>query len=364
MLVWKRRTKYFDARTRKLDKAKIATDLIDHVHALPGRFLKQDGKAGLSGAGGGGGGGKQRQQQVWVEIGEKAAKKKVGQAFRDITPHDERYRIGAGLPVEAEQSSSDEDDDDERSHEEEGEDNDPYGQHGDGAASASAAAAAGYYPEVSNNGTATSAAAALAYSMVGRKHSLDDGEYDEHRCGGVAGESVASAPNADLPTTPPLPPLPVVPMMYNPPPSLHGHAPQQGGGGGLPTHHHHSHKVSRLPASEFALYPQGHPGVGGDDSDAKFAGGDNEDGDGEGRQQHQSRRGSTESTDALETLTVELLVERARTWEELYYSERDYSRSLEERLLRLLEGGGRVGPPMPVPVPKRRKVGDTEALAA
>lgn len=235
---------------------------------------------------------------MWVEITEKAAKKKVGQAFRDITPHDERYRIGAGLPVaEAEQFSSDDDDDDddERSHQE---GDDPF----DGAATAAAAAAAaaGYYPEVSNNGTTTTATAASARPAAlahhGRKHSLDDD--DDVR------------------------------------------------------------KASRLPASEFALYPQG---VGGDDSDAKFAGDDNED---NGRQQQQSRRGSTESTDALETLTVELLVERARTWEELYYSERDYSKSLEERLLRLLEEGGRVGPPMPVPMPKRRKVGDTDALAA
>ena len=272
-----------------------------------------------------------------------------------------------GLPVEAEQSSSD--DDDERSHEEEGEDNNPYGQHGDGAASASAAAAAGYYPEVSTNIIATTAAAASARPAAlahhGRKHSLDDSDDDEHHYDDV-GKSFASAPNADLPTTPPLPPLPVVPMMHNPPSSLRGPEPQQGGGGGLPTHHHHSHKASRLPASEFALYPQGLPGVGDDDSDVKFAVDDNEDevNDNTGRQQHQSRRGSTESTDALETLTVELLVERARTWEELYYSERDYSKSLEERLLRLLEEGGRVGPPMPVPMPKRRKVGDTDALAA
>ena len=272
-----------------------------------------------------------------------------------------------GLPVEAEQSSSD--DDDERSHEEEGEDNNPYGQHGDGAASASAAAAAGYYPEVSTNIIATTAAAASARPAAlahhGRKHSLDDSDDDEHHYDDV-GKSFASAPNADLPTTPPLPPLPVVPMMHNPPSSLRGPEPQQGGGGGLPTHHHHSHKASRLPASEFALYPQGLPGVGDDDSDVKFAVDDNEDevNDNTGRQQHQSRRGSTESTDALETLTVELLVERARTWEELYYSERDYSKSLEERLLRLLGKGGRVGPPMPVPMPKRRKVGDTDALAA
>ena len=353
-LVWKYRTKYFDSNTRKLDKAKIAMDLIDHVHALPGRFLKQDGKACS-----GGGGGKRRQQQVWVEISEKAAKKKVGQAFRDITPHDERFRIGAGLHVEeAEQSSSDDDDDDdEKSRQQEDEDDDPV----DGAATAAAAAsaaAAGYYPEVGTGIIATSAAASArpaALAHHGRKHSLDDGDYDEHHYDDVGA--------ADLTTTPPLPPLPVPMMMHNPPSSVHGHEPQQGGGG-LPAHHH-SHQASRLPASEFALYPQGLQGVGGDDSDAKFAGDDNEDDTDEGRHQ-QSRRNSTESTDALEKLTMEVLVKRARTWEELYYSEREYSKSLEERLLRLLEQGGTVpvGPSMPVPMPKRRKVGDTDALAA
>jgi hypothetical protein len=125
----------------------------------------------------------------------------------------------------------------------------------------------------------------------------------------------------------------------------------------------HQHKTLRLPASEFALYP-----------DAKSAG-DN-DGDDAGvatiadatataatlpsasADGQQSRRGSTESTD-LEKLTMQLLVKRARTWEELYYSEREYSRSLEDRLVGLL--GDRVARQQ---MPKRRRVGDSDALAA
>ena len=113
------------------------------------------------------------------------------------------------------------------------------------------------------------------------------------------------------------------------------------------------HKASRIPASEFALYPQG--------SDAKSAGDNNDeddDNDNAGDGRHQGRRGSTESTE-LEKLTMEVLVERARTWEELYYSEREYSRSLEDRLVGLL--GERVGRQA---LPKRRKVGDSDALAA
>ena len=117
------------------------------------------------------------------------------------------------------------------------------------------------------------------------------------------------------------------------------------------------HKTTRLPASEFALYP-----------DAKSAADDNIDAgvataaapaagsastDGQ-----QSRRGSTESTE-LEKLTMELLVKRARTWEELYYSEREYSRSLEDRMVGLL--GNRVARQQ---MPKRRRVGDSDALAA
>ena len=426
-LVHKHRTTYFASTTRKLDKARIAKEIIAQVHALPGRFLKQDGKTAK-----------------WLEINEQKAKKKVGQAFRDITPHDERFRIGAGMLGESggggiwrgedtERSSDDDDEGDDYTYDEYGPDVDGD-EEGQAAAAAIAAAAAGYYPQddVTTTAQHVASASAVAHASMGnrkRQHSFDDDDL-----------------HSDRPSTPPLPPLPAP----QPPSSLRragtdtytsstgtciheqqcrdglrpaahvvGFRPTAQGTNNVqddislsrvdmsdmvatynahmqqqqppafplppgqyrrPTSHasnaepsakisHYDnmmklqHKTLRLPASEFALYP-----------DAKSAG-DN-DGDDAGvatiadatataatlpsasADGQQSRRGSTESTD-LEKLTMQLLVKRARTWEELYYSEREYSRSLEDRLVGLL--GDRVARQQ---MPKRRRVGDSDALAA
>ena len=424
-LVHQHRTTYFAPTTRKLDKARIAKEIMAQVHALPGRFLKKDGKTGK-----------------WLEINEKKAKKKIGQAFRDRTPHDERSRIGAGLlgegaggddvgdgrGADAERPSDDDDDESEDFTYEYDQDV-VEGQ-------ALAATAAGYYPQDDTYVTATTphmaSASDLAHrhttSIGGRKrqHSFDDSDLPSD-----GKESVAASDRPCI-STPPLPPLPAP----QPPSSLrhsstgtcsireeqqsgHGLPPaahavgfrpiavqransavqddtalshvdmsgmvatynahmqhmQQASSLRLPLPHGHysrhsshasnaepssepqQHKTTRLPASEFALYP-----------DAKSAADDNIDAgvataaapaagsastDGQ-----QSRRGSTESTE-LEKLTMELLVKRARTWEELYYSEREYSRSLEDRMVGLL--GNRVARQQ---MPKRRRVGDSDALAA
>ena len=432
------RTTYFAPTTRKLDKARIAEEIMAQVHALPGRFLKKDSKTGK-----------------WLEINEKKAKKKIGQTLRDTTPHDERSRIGAGIlgegadgngdgngrGAETERSSDDDDDDDDNDESEEFTyeyDQDVV----DGRALA--ATAAGYYPQDDTYVTATTPHMASVSDLANRhtsiggrkrQHSFDDG--DLHSDGK---ESVAASDRPSIPT-PPLPPLPAP----QPPSSLRHsstgsiHEEQQSGHGLPPAAHavgfrpiavqransaaqedtalsrvdmsgmvatynahmqqqastlqlplphghysrhsshasnaepateipHHDnnnnimmkpqqHKTTRLPASEFALYP-----------DAKSAADDNIDAgvataaapaagsastDGQ-----QSRRGSTESTE-LEKLTMELLVKRARTWEELYYSEREYSRSLEDRMVGLL--GNRVAQQQ---MPKRRRVGDSDALAA
>ena len=373
----------------------------------------------------------------------------MGQAFRDITPHDERSRIGAGLfgeggdgrSVDAERSSDDDDEGDDYAYE--------YDQDVDGdeesQAVAAAAAAAGYYPQDDVTTTAshmvsiasTSAVTYKPTSMSGRErqHSFDDDDLHSD------GKDLATA--SDRPSTPPLPPLPApqppstlrhsgtgTSSIHQQqsrdglPPAAHvvGFRPvtvqrantsqedtalsrvdmsgmvatynahmqqqlQQPPSLPLPTGHysrhsshasnaessakfpHHGntmmklqHKASRLPASEFALYPEAKSAGDNDEDDAcvAMAGATATltTGTGSTTDGQQSRRGSTESTE-LEKLTMELLVKRARTWEELYYSEREYSRSLEDRLVGLL--GDRVARQQ---MPKRRRVGDSDALAA
>lgn len=194
-LVHKHRTTYFASSTRKLDKARIAKEIIAQVHALPGRFLKQDGKTGK-----------------WLEINEQKAKKKCGQAFRDITPHDERSRIGAGLlgeggggwGTDAERSSDDDDEGDDYTYEY---DQDVDGGDEEGQAVA-AAAAAGYYPQDDITPTASHMASmasttAVTYASMSRRkrrHSFDDDD--------LHSDGKDSVTASDRPSTPPLPPLP------------------------------------------------------------------------------------------------------------------------------------------------------------
>jgi len=309
------------------------------------------------------------------------------QAFRDITPHDERSRIGAGLHAlhpgaKAQRSSND---DDMISNDLTGQDHEYECEYDN--VDAAATAAAGYYPD---NDTAAGSASAYASSSVGdpvsRNHSFDDDDdlQSESRERGTMTSGRSS--------TPPLPPLPAPqpPAAYDHAVGFHPvlpgtvdneeesgcHSERDGSlyrneMNGMDTTYNahmqrlsrhrrasnasarmlqHTSKPSRIPASEFVLYPH----TGGDSKSA--------DGDATSalKDGHESLRGSTEST-KLEKLTIELLVRRARTWEELYISERAYSRSLEDRLVGLLGDHDQARQQMP----KRRRVGyDSDAIAA
>jgi hypothetical protein len=375
-LVRQHRTAYFAASTRKSDKARIATEIIAQVHSLPGRFLQQaDGKT-----------------HKWVEINEKRAKKKVGQAFRDITPHDERSRIGAGLHASHPGAKARRflNDDDRSSNDLTGQDHEYECEYDN--VDAAATAAAGHYPD---NDTAAGSASAYASSSVSdpvsRKHSFDDDDDDDDD--DLQSESRERGTiTSGRSSTPPLPPLPAPqpPAAYDHAVGFHPVLPgtvdneEERGSHSerdnslsrddmtgmvttynahmerLSRHRHasnasarmlqHTSKPSRIPASEFVLYPHTEGDSKSTDGDATSAVTDG----------HESLRGSTESTE-LEKLTIELLVRRARTWEELYISERAYSRSLEDRLVGLLGDHDQARQQMP----KRRRVGyDSDAIAA
>lgn len=70
-LVAKVKVKYLSRRTKKLDKAWIAADIVEQIRNLdpPGRFLKEDVNSGL-----------------WHEVGDERARRKTGQALREDAP--------------------------------------------------------------------------------------------------------------------------------------------------------------------------------------------------------------------------------------------------------------------------------------
>ena len=71
---------YLSPRTRKLEKAHIANDIVRRIRRLdpPGRFLKEDSDG------------------TWWDIGDEKARKKVGQALREDAP-DIRPQLGSGV---------------------------------------------------------------------------------------------------------------------------------------------------------------------------------------------------------------------------------------------------------------------------
>lgn len=62
---------YLSKRTKKMDKAHRAANIVAQVRSLdpPGRFLKEDAKTGM-----------------WLDIGDERARKKAGQALREDAP--------------------------------------------------------------------------------------------------------------------------------------------------------------------------------------------------------------------------------------------------------------------------------------
>mmetsp|Transcript_20790 Transcript_20790/g.59582 ORF Transcript_20790/g.59582 Transcript_20790/m.59582 type:complete len:689 (+) Transcript_20790:305-2371(+) len=70
---------YLSPKTRKLEKAHIANDIVRRIRRLdpPGRFLKED------------------KDGTWWDIGDEKARKKVGQALREDAP-DIRPQLGSG----------------------------------------------------------------------------------------------------------------------------------------------------------------------------------------------------------------------------------------------------------------------------
>lgn len=71
---------YLSPKTRKLEKAHIANDIVRRIRRLdpPGRFLKED------------------KDGTWWDIGDEKARKKVGQALREDAP-DIRPQLGSGV---------------------------------------------------------------------------------------------------------------------------------------------------------------------------------------------------------------------------------------------------------------------------
>ena len=314
------------------------------------------------------------------------------QAFRDITPHDERSRIGAGLHASHPGAKARRflNDDDRSSNDLTGQDHEYECEYDN--VDAAATAAAGHYPD---NDTAAGSASGYASSSVSdpvsRKHSFDDDDDDDDD--DLKSESrERGTMTSGRPSPPPLPPLPAPqpPAAYDHAVGFHpvlpgtvdneeesgSHSERDGSlsrdeMNGMDTtynahmerlsrHRHasnasarmlqHTSKPSRIPASEFVLYPHTEGDSKSTDGDATSAVTDG----------HESLRASTESTE-LEKLTIELLVRRARTWEELYISERAYSRSLEDRLVGLLGDHDQARQQKP----KRRRVGyDSDAIAA
>ena len=70
-MVNQRRDVYLAKSTKKLDKAYIAADIVQHIRTLtpPGRFLKAD------------------PDGLWYDIGDERAIRKVGQALREFLPN-------------------------------------------------------------------------------------------------------------------------------------------------------------------------------------------------------------------------------------------------------------------------------------
>ena len=71
---------YLSPKTRKLEKAHIANDIVRRIRRLdpPGRFLKED------------------KDGTWWDIGDEKARKKVGQALREVVP-DIWPQLGSGV---------------------------------------------------------------------------------------------------------------------------------------------------------------------------------------------------------------------------------------------------------------------------
>lgn len=71
-LVNQKKANYLSKKTRKMEKVKIADEIVQAVRCMnpPGRFLKQAGKG----------------QGFWFEIGDEKARKKAGQAMREHGP--------------------------------------------------------------------------------------------------------------------------------------------------------------------------------------------------------------------------------------------------------------------------------------
>lgn len=331
-LVFSLKEEYFSEKTRKLEKANIARRIMGQVHSLdpPGRFLKQD-----------------TSTKLWVEITDEKAKKKVGQAFRDIISPDERSRI--------------------------------------------------VIDDIAADATTTES---------------DNVEIATYIIDYLNQETAESTQHLDRTTMPPLPPLPppLQPVEeavgdYDCPSSpedqsadspridmgicdhvntLYARTSKQGSDElhetydqtyGYSTHgdtrsalyqntsntapstlndkdSRLESKISRLPIAEFSLYPQyvnDYAGAEGEKQAQKS-----------NKDACNSKGGDTSKADVtdaasiatseIENVTVDVLVKRARIWEDMYYSERDYSRKLEDHLVAIIGDRQRL--------PKRRKHGD------
>ena len=331
-LVFSLKEEYFSEKTRKLEKANIARRIMGQIQSLdpPGRFLKQDAST-----------------KLWVEISNNKAKKKVGQAFRDIVSPDERSHLGVEVST-AEISTAD------TAHIE------PLSQQ-DGASS-----------PIHRDGSITPPLPPLPPPLQPVE---ENGEYTSHcDCLSPDDESDGS-PRIDMGVCDHV--IMNACMSYvreNRANELHQstdktnnqtHDYQENGGTRSSDAIYQNtsntkpstlygddsrleRKMSRLPIAEFSL----HSNVGNRDEAqvaqqtrrvgklASFDTGGNTDAE-------NTTDSASNITSEIEKVTVDLLVKRARIWEDMYYSERDYSRKLEDHLVAIIGDRQRL--------PKRRK---------
>jgi len=330
-LVFSLKEEYFSEKTRKLEKANIARRIMGQVHSLdpPGRFLKQD-----------------TSTKLWVEITDEKAKKKVGQAFRDIISPDDRSRIVFDdIAADATTTESEK-------------------------------VAIATYIDSLNQETAKSTKLQLDCTVMPPLPALPPplqpveeaaGDYD---CPSSPEDPSTDSPRIDMGICDHVNTLYAGTSMQGSGEmrepndqtcgySTHGDtrsALYQNTSNTAPSTLHEKdskleHKIPRLPIAEFSLYPQYVNDFAEAESEkqAQKRNKDTCSSKGDDTSRSDVTGVGSIATSEIEKVTVDMLVKRARIWEDMYYSERDYSRKLEDHLVAIIGDRQRL--------PKRRKHG-------
>lgn len=294
-------SEYFHPETRKSKKAVIVQRIINQVQALnpPGRFLKKDATT-----------------RRWVEISEQKARKKVGQAFRDVVgPEDRSTRLLSA---------------DERST--------------GTASNATPSALEGVYgveqPSSREGSPGLPLSPPTTYAETGQSSPTSTNNY----------RSATNSPRIEMNFSN----VSTAPKEYETQQrdysaSSYMHtsnashdARKLENTGPYALHHPNekpAHKISRLPISDFSSYS-----LASSNNMASTS------------RSHKQDEDANSAVSDLEKLTIDMLVKRARIWEDMYYSEREYSKRLEDHLVAVLGARSRL--------PKRRRIGDQEAPLA